>query len=197
MPPQAYAFGDRLTHAAKPEWGIGEVVAAQSVQQNGVACQRLQVRFERAGLKTLSTAIADLRPAGAVAATTSVTTAAEEPVDLSDPQQVMGRIPEDARDPFSTPAKRLEASLDLYKYEPHGASLLDWAAMQSGLADPLERFNRHELEAFFERFRFNLDAHLAKVVREVRVQDPEGFRALVAMAPSDARHAVKRVNARG
>ena len=197
MPPQAYAFGDRLTHAAKPEWGVGEVVAAQSVQQNGKACQRLQVRFERAGLKTLSTAVADLRPAGVVVAESPVAAPAAEPVDLSDPQEVMGRIPEAARDPFSTPGKRLEASLDLYKYEPHGASLLDWAAMQSGLADPLERFNRHELEAFFERFRFNLDAHLAKVVREVRVQDPGGYKAMVAMAPADARHAVKRVNARG
>jgi len=196
MPPQAYAFGDRLTHAAKPEWGVGEVVAAQSVQQNGEACQRLQVRFERAGLKTLSTAIADLRPAGVVTAEAPAAGGGEE-VDLSDPQEAMGRIPEAARDPFSTPIRRLEATLALYKYTPDGASLLDWAAMQSGLADPLERFNRHELEAFFERFRFHLDAHLGKVVREVRVQDPDGFRALVSMAPSDARHAVKRLNARG
>ena len=197
MPPQAYAFGDRLTHAAKPEWGVGEVVAAQSVQQNGKACQRLQVRFERAGLKTLSTAVADLRPAGVVTAEIPAAGGGGEEVDLSDPQEAMGRIPEPARDPFSTPIKRLEATLDLYKYTPEGASLLDWAALQSGLADPLERFNRHELEAFFERFRFHLDAHLSKVVREVRVQDPDGFRALVSMAPSDARHAVKRLNARG
>ncbi len=196
MPPQAYAFGDRLTHAAKPEWGVGEVVAAQSVQQNGVDCQRLQVRFERAGLKTISTAIADLRPAMAVRAEVA-TAAAEEPIDLSDPQETLGAIPEPARDPFATPEKRLEATLDLYKYAPHGASLLDWAAMQTRLADPMERFNRHELEAFFERFRFNLDAHLGKVVREVRRQDPAALRRLTAAAPPDARNAVKRLNGRG
>ena len=173
------------------------LVPAQSVQQNGVDCQRLQVRFERAGLKTLSTAIADLRPAGTVVAEVSTRSAVAEPVDLSNPQEVMGRIPEAARDPFSTPAKRFEATLDLYKYEPHGSSLLDWAATQSGMADPMERFNRHELEAFYERFRFNLDAHLGKVVRELRTQDPDAYRALVATAPTGARNAVKRLNARG
>lgn len=194
MPPQAYAFGDRLTHAAKPEWGVGEVVAAQNVQQDGQACQRLQVRFERAGLKTLSTAVANLRPAAAAGARTP---AAAEPVDLSDPVETMCAVPEPARDPFATPAARLEATLDLYRYTPTGASLLDWAARQSGLADPLERFNRHELEAFFERFRFNLDGHLAKVVREVRVQDPQALQRIVAAAPAEARQAVKRLNGRG
>lgn len=194
MPPQAYAFGDRLTHTAKPEWGVGEVVAAQSVQQDGQACQRLQIRFERAGLKTLSTAVADLLPAGAVEAQAP---AAAEPVDLSDPHETMGAIPEAARDPFSTPAARLEATLALYGYTPHGASLLDWAARQSGLADPLERFNRHELEAFFERFRFNLDAHLGKVVRELRVQDSRSLQRIAAAAPPEGRQAVKRLNGRG
>ena len=151
---------------------------------------------QRAGLKTISTAIADLRPAMAVRAEVA-TAAAEEPIDLSDPQETLGAIPEPARDPFATPEKRLEATLDLYKYAPHGASLLDWAAMQTRLADPMERFNRHELEAFFERFRFNLDAHLGKVVREVRRQDPAALRRLTAAAPPDARNAVKRLNGRG
>ncbi len=196
MAPQAFAFGDRLTHAAKPEWGVGEVVAAQSVQQNGSDCQRLQVRFERVGLKTLSTAVADLRPAGVVEASVPGV-AAPEAVDLSDPQEAMSRVPEAAADPFSTPEKRLEATLDLYKYAPSGASLLDWAAAQSGLADPLVRFNRHELEAFFERFRRNLDLHLGKVVREVRVQDPRALARVAQTAPEAGQQAVRRLNGRG
>ena len=197
MSTRAYAYGDRLTHASKPEWGVGEVVAAQSVTQNGAPCQRLQVRFERAGLKTVSTAVADLRPAGSVEVNASGAGPAEEPVDLSDPQEAMSRVPEAATDPFASPVRRLEATLDLYKYKPQGASLLDWAATQSGLADPLSRFNRHELEAFFDRFRHNLDQHLGKLLKELRRQDAAAVDRIASKAPSEGRDAVKRLHARG
>jgi len=197
MSTRAYAFGDRLTHASKPEWGVGEVVAAQSVTQNGTPCQRLQVRFERAGLKTISTAVADLRPAGSVEVDAPRGGPAPDPVDLSDPQEAMGRVPEEASDPFASPARRLEATLDLYKYTPQGASLLDWAARQSGLSDPLSRFNRHELESFFERFRHNLDQHLGRLLKEMRRQDASDVDRVVAGAPTEGRDAVKRLHARG
>ena len=197
MSPRAFAFGDRLTHAAKPEWGVGQVLTAQTVVQDGAECQRLQVRFERAGLKTLSTAVADLRPAGAVEVSAEAAAPAAEPVNLDDPQAAMSRVPEEAKDPFLGLAQRLEKTLAYYAYQPHGASLLDWAAVQSGLKDPLARFNRHELEAFFERFRFNLDAHLGKVVRELRGQDAAALQRLTAAAPAEARSAVKRLNGRG
>ena len=198
MTPQAFAFGDRVIHPAKPEWGTGEVVAAQNVTHNGVACQRLQVRFERAGLKTLSTAVAKLRAASTVAVPTPGETEQVPHEDLDEsPVEVMSRVPEGAADPFTSLPHRFEATLNLYKYRPQGASLLDWAAMQSGLADPLERFNRHELEAFFERFRFNLDQHLGKIVRELRSQDAAALKRLAAAAPPAARDAVNRLHARG
>ncbi len=196
MPPQAFAFGDRLTHAAKPEWGVGEVVRAQGVTHEGKACQRLQVRFERAGLKTVSTAIADLRPAGAVEVD-QPTGAVTKTVDLSDPQEAMSRVPAGAMDPFASVAKRLEATLEWFTYTAEGGSLLDWASVQSGMADPMERFNRHELEAFFERFRFKLGAHLAELVRELRRQDPVELRRIMATAPAEGRAAVNRFHSRG
>ena len=58
-----WAVGDRVIHAAKPEWGTGLVNQARPEQHEGKPCQRLSVRFERAGPKTLSTAFATLRPA--------------------------------------------------------------------------------------------------------------------------------------
>ncbi len=202
MSPRGFSFGDRLTHAAKPEWGVGHVVQAQSVKQGGVECQRLQVRFERAGLKTLSTAVADLRPADAVdagdgGASESRAEAEATASELEEnPQEVMSRVPEAARDPFCSPAKRLERTLELYRYEPEGASLLDWAATQSGLRDPLEVFNRHQLEAFFERFRVNLDRHVEKLVRELGRQGGGVVEQLKASAPPAAREALRRANAR-
>lgn len=46
-----------------PEWGPGTVTRVQAAAHEGKPCQRLTIRFERAGLKTLSTAFAVLVPA--------------------------------------------------------------------------------------------------------------------------------------
>lgn len=53
---------DKLRHAGKPEWGVGVVLAAQQASHEGKPCQRLTVRFDNAGKKTITTAFADLRP---------------------------------------------------------------------------------------------------------------------------------------
>ena len=58
-------IGDKLRHPAKPEWGVGTVAAAQNTKHDGKPCQRLTVRFASAGTKAISTAFADLQPAGA------------------------------------------------------------------------------------------------------------------------------------
>ena len=63
MPTREWSFGDKVVHAQKPEWGVGLVTGASGTTHEGQPCQRVVVRFERAGVKTLSTAIADLRPA--------------------------------------------------------------------------------------------------------------------------------------
>ena len=118
-------------------------------------------------------------------------------MDLSDPQEAMSRVPEGASDPFSSVARRLEATLEWFRYTSEGGSLLDWASVQSGMADPMERFNRHELEAFFERFRFNLGAHVAELVRELRRQDPQELKRIMATAPAAGRAAVNRLHGRG
>ena len=222
-----WAFGDKVIHAGKPEWGSGVVTAVQAATHDGRACQSLTIRFDRAGVKTISTAFAKLVPASEApillaaaaaeappeptfAPSTSVARsgsarAAAAAAAESDPfsagfvprdhRQVMTRLPDAATDPFSTPMARLQATLALYKFTPTGASLLDWAAIQSGLADPMSKFNRHELEKFFEAFVVVRDGHLKKMVQELKRIDPAGLARALAQAPASAQHAIRRLDA--
>ena len=208
--PAIFSLGDRVRHPAKPEWGIGQVLSAQAVRDNGAASQRLQIRFDRAGLKTIATAFVQLRPVGdesdasasAGHAASDMPAAAREvdpfkTASVNDVARVMAAIPEDAVDPFATPLQRYRATLDLYRFTNAGASLLVWAAAQSGMPDPLSRFSRHELEEHFQRFAFARDQHLAKTDREARLADPAAATDLLAKAPEPARRALSRNNRRG
>lgn len=197
-----FKFGDRLVHALKPEWGVGVVSAAQTVAENGKTCQRLTIRFDRAGLKTISTAIAELRPAdehpsadaaGAAAATPSGDVGWLEQLEAGDLNERMTRLPEPTRDPFSTLAARLKATLGLWRFSEQGAPLLDWAAMQTGLKDPLARFSRHELEQFFNRFAFEREAHLKRLLLEARKQPSPEIERVKAEASPSAREAMRRI----
>lgn len=222
-----WSFGDKVIHAGKPEWGSGVVTAAQGATHDGRACQSLTIRFDRAGVKTISTAFAKLVPASeapillaaAAAAVPSEPEAAPanpfgravtgrsapSPTPEPDPfaagfvprdqKQVMTRLPDAATDPFSTPMARLQATLAVYKFTPTGSSLLDWAAIQSGLADPMSRFNRHELEKFFEAFVVVRDGHLKKMVQELKRIDPAGLSRALAQAPASAQQAIRRLDA--
>ena len=67
-------------------------------------------------------------------------------------QEVMLAIPERCRDPFRSVESRIQSALELYRYDNGGRGLVDWAVAQTGLDDPLSRFNRHELEAHFSRW---------------------------------------------
>ncbi|MEX2219138.1 MAG: DUF3553 domain-containing protein [Phycisphaerales bacterium] len=191
--------GDRLVHGGRPEWGLGEVRTAESVVQNGARCQRLTIRFDRAGVKTISTAYADLRPGEEMPRVA-------QPTDNGDPEndplsasavnwdEKLQAIPEDATDPFKTRRARLEATLNLYRFTSGGGSLLDWAAAQTGLKDPLSKFSRHELERQFDRFRANLDAHLKKLAFEMRKAEPAALAQTLAAAKPEVRQALRRVD---
>ena len=86
----------------------------------------------------------------------------------SNPQQELWRLPDAMTDPFSNSAKRLEATLDSYRFTTEPRSLMDWAVTQTGLGDPMTKFTRHELEQGFERFAHNRDQHLKKLVKQMR-----------------------------
>lgn len=186
-----HQIGDRVQHPTKPEWGVGQVVSTQPATQDGRPCQRLQIRFDRAGLKTITTAFVELRPvAGDHASPNGLVE------DEPDHAERLTQLPEPATDPFGTPASRLRATLDLYRHTDDGPGLIGWATAITGLADPLARFSRHELEERFARWRVLRDQQLAKVSLEARSLDVPELQSIIAAAPSPARDALKRVNRR-
>ncbi len=192
-------FGDRVVHTGKPEWGTGVVNQALGIMHEGKPCQRLMIRFDRAGLKTISTAFAELRGAEGGSAEPGESGGATATLEAEVDDDALGArlvsLPEPATDPFTTPEQRLTATLDLYRFESTGGSLLDWAAVLSGLRDPLSRFNRHELEAFFERFARTRDEHLRMLVEEVRRRDAGALASAVRSAPAGAGNVLRRLNA--
>jgi hypothetical protein len=183
--------GDLVIHASCPEWGVG-VVRQAGPGEHGE--QRLRVRFERAGLRTLSTRFARLRPATEPSSADADTFPARSAPDVIDNQ--MMRLPEGATDPFASLATRMQATLDLYRYTPEGASLLEWASAQTGLRDPLSKYTRHELEAHFDRFRHVLDGHAQKLAGEMSRQSPADLAKLIAAAAPDAARALRQFHPR-
>lgn len=195
-----FKIGDQVVHASKPEWGKGTVVSAGSTSHEGKPCQRLSVRFARAGLKTVMTGIAPIEPAGEVAAVLKPKDDAHhDPLPIASAGHkelltIMTRIPEQARDPFASPAQRLKATLGLYRFEGSGGGLIDWAAMQSGLADPLSRFNRHELEEYYRMYEKNLHKHLSQVVRDANNVPASELVQIAKSAPPAAQRALQRLH---
>ncbi len=218
---RTWAVGDRVVHSGRPEWGAGAITTALKTTQDGHPCQMLTIRFDRAGIKTISTAFATLIPADSAPSLPPEMPAADAAPSrmersgskfrihddaaavaledklsgAADIRERMTKLPDAATDPFSGPISRLKATLDLFKHKPQGGALLDWAAAQSGLADPLSRFNRHELEQFFSAFVVSRDAHARKVIAEMRKSDPAALQQAVAACPPATQQALRRLDA--
>lgn len=195
-----FKFGDRIVHADKPEWGSGVVSAAIPAIQDGKRCQRLTIRFDRAGVKTISTAFAHLKPADQEPAIEQAIVTANSDwlsdVGSKRVQEIMTRLPENANDPFASLESRLKATLSLFRFSASGGALIDWAAAQSGLKDPLSRFSRHELEDYYRRFEFARTEHLRRLLGEAQRAEPKMVAAVLAGAPDAARAAVRQSNHR-
>ena len=103
----------------------------------------------------------------------------------------MTALPDRATDPFLPVTRRLQNIYDLYRFNRNGGSLIELAIAQSGLDDPMSRFNRHELEQFFDRWSWERDRVLARTIDEGR---KEGFTidALLRDAPPSARRGLKK-----
>lgn len=207
MSKRKFEFGDRVRHSSRPEWGIGSVVRAEPLTSNGQAAQRVAVRFPNEGLKTISTAHAELE-------LVTEQSAAGGMDDVGDPlagwgkmkdsewlgevaqrkvKEAMVSLSESARDPFSGVQERLRACLDLFRFERTGGSLIDWAVAQSGLDDPLSRFTRHELELLFDQWAANRQEHLQQLLAQSG--DQQMIEELLASAPPAARQSVRRLTA--
>ncbi|MEM7229128.1 MAG: DUF3553 domain-containing protein [Planctomycetota bacterium] len=200
-------FGDHVRHPQRPEWGVGQVTRVEEIWVDGDPSQRVAVRFPNAGLKTLSTTHAPLERVNGDGSSVNGHTDDEDNLAAIDAdsgllgdmtkervREVMTRLPLEIRDPFCTLSRRLRLTFDLYRFDRSGKGLIDWAVAQSGLADPLTRFSRHELEAFFERWIRERDQHLGKLL-ETAQSEQALVRELLGKAPEPARKAVQRLNA--
>ena len=193
------AFGDRVTHELHPEWGSGAVIKVENTVVGGKPAPRVTVRFTNAGLKVFAgnsvplilmanfhevpgdsnrtrpaiAEVEDLERAG-------LTQAIEKKI-----LEIMLAIPMACRDKFNTQEYRLRRTLDLYKYDMSGRGLMEWAMVQTGMDDPLSRFNRVELEEYFKRWSRDRDAHLSTLLSEMR-EDPVTAKRLMQEAPDAA-----------
>ncbi len=199
-------FGDRVVHATFREWGTGTVIKVENAVIKGDPAVRVTVRFKNVGLKTF---IGDSIPLEVTTDdhvmpgdTSRVRPAIAEVEDLEKSGltqaieqkllDIMLAIPVACRDPFNSIEHRLRRTLDLYKFDMSGRGLMEWATTQTGMDDPLTRFNRTELEVYFKQFAHDRDQHLSKLLQEVR-GDTTLVEQLIAAAPEGAKRAVAKM----
>jgi hypothetical protein len=177
-----FKCGDVVVHRLRPEWGDGVVRKVQRLAPSQEGVQRLLVDFAHRGPVTLHTGMAPLvmktatvaRPAQETGSemTTHTTqnsrgwlAALEQRTQTGNP---LTQLPESMTDPFLSNLRRLQATLDSYRYSREPRSLIEWAIVQTGLTDPLSRYTRSELEQAFPFYCGTRDNHLRDLVRQMK-----------------------------
>lgn len=194
---KTWAFGDKVIHADRAEWGVGVITATAPDHHEGKPCQRLTVRFDRAGVKNLSSALANLVYADQAPALTAREVQFDDPFSKSSAsatREVMLAIPDTATDPFVTPRSRLQNTLKLYRFTDQPGMIIEWAAAQSGLKDPLSKFSRHEIEDYFKRWCQLRDDQLRRVLFELKKLDHTLVTTEMKTAPRQAQNVYKKLD---
>lgn len=199
-----YRVGEEVRHAKRPEWGVGTIQRLEPARHGGVVDQRIWIRFSNAGMKVVLASLGELQRSAAPPILEDGHTLADREkrheqgwlgeIARRKPEEAMTELPPQASDPFLSLRKRLEFTVGLYRFEPVGGKLLDWAVAQSGLADPLARFNRHELEQFFQRWSHHRDQQLSKLCQEAR-HEPGLVESVMRTAPPSAHKALRKLHA--
>ena len=175
-------FGDQVRHLDRPEWGVGSVSKVESTSVEGEPAQRITARFANAGIKVLNSSGARLERLEANIASQETGTCRDQfdeidrmskddllaPIASRKLAELMLAIPEPCRDPFRSLEDRIRSTVELYRFDNGGKGLIGWAVMQTGLDDPLARFNRHELEEHFKRWSHEREQFLRKLMNEAR-----------------------------
>lgn len=200
LTPVMYTQGMQVRHRQRPEWGAGSITRVETLTRGGNRDQRLWIKFGAAGLKTLLASAADLEVVegtGAAEHTFAAREIASEggwlgQITKKRPEQAMSELPPDATDPFLTPERRLKNLLGLFRFDG-STKLIDWAVAQSGLDDPLTRFNRTELEAFYKEWCRERDLQLFRLVNDFR-RKRQPVDALLAEAPRAAHSVLQKLD---
>ena len=199
------SFGDKVIHSTFPEWGSGAVIKVENTALQGEATARITVRFANVGLKSF---VGNDLPLDVLQGDHAIpgdrelkrpAIAEVEDLEKSGLQQavqqkledIMHAIPLACRDPFNSAEHRLRRTLDLYKYDMGGKGLMMWATAQTGMDDPLTRFNRTELEVYYKHYSHDLQLHLAKLLSEMHGEN-KLIKRLLSEAPQRAKRAVDK-----
>ena len=175
-------FGDQVRHLDRPEWGVGSVSKVEGASADGQPAQRITIRFANAGIKVLNSSGARLERIEVKPDTREPGSSREQfdeidrmsedellaPIASRKLAELMLAIPEPCRDPFRSLEDRIRSTVELYRFDNGGKGLIDWAVMQTGLDDPLAKFNRHELEEHFKRWSHEREQFLRKLMGEAR-----------------------------
>jgi len=165
---------DVVYHPTRPEWGQGIVQKVEGVTHQGRKAQRLTIDFAHKGRVVINTAVITLSTKGCEHVMKPTTTEADGLTVgwLSNLERQnngaaheLWQLPEAMTDPFVSPTRRLQATLDSFRFSTEPRSLIEWAVAQTGLDDPLTKYTRHELEQAFSRFKRDRDVHLVDMVR--------------------------------
>ena len=191
-----YRQGDELKLCSRPEWGTGKVTKVEHLTRDGERDQRLWVKFPNVGMKTILAGVAEIERVGEPRAQDDDHSFAAREMShesgwlgeiMKDrPEEAMTSLPPECSDPFTSIRKRLERTISLFRFDGTSSSLIDWAIAQTGLDDPLSRFNRHELEAFFDLWRRARDARARDLVDEAR-RSGDNVGDLLKNAPAAAK----------
>jgi len=180
-----FSPGDEVLHPKRPEWGDGVVDEATTIQYQGQPAQRLVVRFAHRPRTTINTAISPLVAKGN-ARTMRNKNVLQSTASGNDDRGWLGTLEQGAgehelwqlgdalTDPFSSLRRRLEATLETYRFSTEPHSLTAWAVAQTGLDDPLSKYSRQELEQAFPRYARDRDNHLVDLVRTIRREGDAG-----------------------
>ncbi|MEQ9095865.1 MAG: DUF3553 domain-containing protein [Phycisphaerales bacterium] len=177
--------GDRVRLATRPEWGHGEVLSVISTIVDGEPTRKVRIRFARAGVRE-------------VIDSPSLTHTDDGPVNLQPAalQARMVALPESVRDALRPLPDRFMEAGALFRFNGRGGSLIDWAAMQTGLVDPLSELPRHDIEDAFARFRRTLEDHLRDLGRQMKRENEPEFRRIALSMPNEAQDVLRGRNAR-
>jgi len=177
--------GDRVRLATRPEWGHGEVLSVISTIIDEQPTRKVRIRFVRAGVRE-------------VIDSPSLTLDEDGPVNL-DPASLAERmttLPQPLRDPLRSLSDRFRETGAMFRFNGRGGSLIDWAATQTGLVDPLSALPRHDIEDAFVRFRRALDEHLWSLGRQMKQENEAEFRRIALQMPDDAQAVLRGRHAR-
>lgn len=177
--------GDRVRLSTRPEWGHGEVLSVISTIIDSEPTRKVRIRFARAGVREVidSPALApteggpvNLQPAALIAS--------------------MVAMPEHLLDALRPLPDRFRDTGAMFRFNGGGGSLIDWAATQTGLVDPLSELPRHEIENAFVQFRRALEDHLRNLGRTMKHENEAEFRRIALKMPNDAQDVLRGRNVR-